>query len=136
MLSLIMLDIDHFKNYNDTYGHLEGDKCIQMITSRLKDIIEREPDIAARYGGEEFIAILPETDENGARLLGEKIRKEVENLNIPHETSETSRHVTVSVGVVTVYPKDFKSPDQVLKLVDDALYEAKAKGRNQVVFLN
>ncbi len=134
-LSLIMLDIDHFKKFNDTYGHLAGDRCIQMICSMLKNsIIKRAPDIAARYGGEEFILILPETDENGAKILGERIRKGVEDLAIPHKASETAKFVTVSVGVVTVYPSQLESPEQVIKLVDQALYSAKGGGRNRCVF--
>ena len=134
LLSLIMLDIDHFKKFNDSYGHLAGDKCIQMIATMLKTTIERAPDIAARYGGEEFIVILPETDENGAKILGERIRKAVEDLAIPHITSETAKYVTVSVGVLTVYPAELISPEQVLKLVDEALYHAKETGRNRCVY--
>lgn len=133
-LSLIMLDIDYFKKFNDSYGHLAGDHCIQMIATTLKTIIGRAPDIAARYGGEEFIAILPETDENGAKIMGERIRKTIEELTIPHSASEISEYVTVSVGMSTVYPVDLVSPEQVLKLVDEALYSAKAKGRNCCVY--
>lgn len=134
ILSLIMLDIDHFKKFNDSYGHLAGDKCIQMISTMLKTTVERASDIAARYGGEEFIVILPETDETGAKILGDRIRKGVEDFAIPHVTSETAKYVTVSVGVVTVYPSELVSPDQVLKLVDEALYSAKEKGRNCCVY--
>lgn len=133
-LSLIMLDIDHFKKFNDSYGHLAGDKCIQMISTMLKNTVERASDIAARYGGEEFIIILPETDERGAKTLGEKIRKSVEGFAIPHIGSETAKYVTVSVGIVTVYPSKLKSPDEVLKMVDDVLYCAKEQGRNCSVF--
>lgn len=129
-LSLIMLDIDYFKKFNDHYGHLAGDKCIQMIGTTLKTTVERSADVAARYGGEEFIVILPDTDENGAKIMGERIRQAVENLAIPHITSETAEYVTVSVGIVTAYPAELVSPDQVLKLVDDTLYLAKEKGRN------
>lgn len=132
-LSLIMLDIDHFKKFNDSYGHLAGDKCLQMISSMLKSTMERASDIPARYGVEEFIIILPETDEFGTRYLAEKVREEVENLAIPHESSETSAYVTVSVGAITVYPSEFKSPDQILKMVDDALYQAKDEGRNRFI---
>ena len=134
MMSLIMLDIDHFKKFNDSYGHLAGDKCIQMITTMLNNSVGRPSDIAARYGGEEFIVILPETDENGAKMLGERIRKGVEDLKIPHITSDTAKFVTVSVGIVTVYPARLVSPDQALKLVDDALYSAKDQGRNRCVY--
>ncbi len=129
-LSLIMLDIDHFKKFNDTYGHMAGDKCLQMIASTLKMSVERAADMVSRYGGEEFIAILPETNENGARILAERIRNAIENLAVSHDSSETSKYLTVSVGVVTVYPMDGLSPDSILKLVDDALYDAKRNGRN------
>lgn len=135
-ISLIMLDIDYFKKYNDTYGHIAGDKCIQMIASTLKNSLEREPDIAARYGGEEFIVILPDTGENGVRLLGERIRKDIEDLAIIHETSDVSKFVTVSVGAITVNSNDNISPDKALKLVDEALYSAKAKGRNCCIYFN
>lgn len=135
VLSLIMLDIDHFKKFNDSYGHLVGDRCIQMIAMTLKNSVGRASDIVARYGGEEFIVILPETDKNGARDLGEAMRKAIESLAIPHETSETSPYVTVSVGILTASPTALASPDQALKLVDEALYHAKANGRNQVKFI-
>lgn len=134
MISLIMLDIDHFKKFNDSYGHLAGDKCIQMITTMLKDCVGRGHDVAARYGGEEFIVILPETDENGAKILGERIRKGVTDLKIPHITSDTSKFVTVSVGIATVYPAKLVSSDQALKMVDEALYRAKSQGRNRWVY--
>ena len=133
-LSLIMLDIDHFKNFNDTYGHLAGDKCIQMISKTLKDIGGRASDVAARYGGEEFILILPETNSQGAKIMGERIRRAIEGLAIPHEASETAKTVTVSVGIVTMYPSELASAEQILKLVDEALYEAKETGRNRCVY--
>lgn len=134
LLSLVMLDIDYFKKFNDNYGHVAGDETIQMISTGLKDIVDREADIVARYGGEEFILILPETGENGARIVAERIRGAVEKLDIPHVRSETAKHVTVSLGVVTVRPCNLESPEEVLKLVDKALYEAKEQGRNRCVY--
>ncbi len=134
MLSLIMLDIDNFKKFNDTYGHLAGDKCIQAISSILKTNIERVSDVAARYGGEEFIIILPGTDENGAKALAERIRRAIEDLAIPHLGSDTEKSVTVSIGIVTIYPANLLSQDEALKLVDEALYCAKEKGRNCCVY--
>lgn len=134
ILSLIMLDIDYFKKFNDSYGHLAGDQCLQTIATTLKTIARRGSDIVARYGGEEFIVILPDTDENGAKSRGEEIRKAIEALAIPHIVSNVSKYVTISGGIVTVYPADFESPEEVLKLVDDALYSAKAKGRNRCVY--
>ncbi|NLB20789.1 MAG: diguanylate cyclase [Clostridium sp.] len=133
-LSLIMLDIDYFKKFNDNYGHLAGDKCIQMVTTMLKNKIEGTHDIVARYGGEEFIVILPGTGENEAKIIGEEVRQAVEDLDIPHMASNTVNHVTVSVGIVTVYPEDLASPDDALKMVDDTLYQAKENGRNCCVF--
>lgn len=135
-ISLVMFDIDNFKKYNDNYGHLAGDKCIQMISQTLKASLERDQDIAARYGGEEFIVILPDTGENGARTIGERIRKAIEDLEIPHIGSETSKYVTVSVGAITVYSDNLITPDQALKLVDEALYTAKGNGRNCCVYIS
>ncbi|SMB89764.1 PAS domain S-box-containing protein/diguanylate cyclase (GGDEF) domain-containing protein [Desulfonispora thiosulfatigenes DSM 11270] len=133
-LSLIMLDIDYFKKFNDSYGHLAGDQCLRMIATTLKTIISRAPDIVARYGGEEFIIILPETDEDGAKALGERIRKAVEELAIPHCASDIAKCVTASLGIVTVYPTELISPEQVLKQVDEALYCAKKRGRNRCLY--
>ena len=133
-LSLIMLDIDYFKKFNDAYGHVAGDQCLQMIADTLKTIVGRSSDFVARYGGEEFIVILPETEESGAKILGEKIRKAIESLAIPHSTSGVSKYVTTSLGIVTVYPSELTSPSQILQMVDDALYRAKKGGRNRCVF--
>ncbi len=130
-LSLIMLDIDFFKKFNDSYGHLAGDHCIQSISTLLQNTVGRGADLVARYGGEEFIVILPETDEYGAKTLGENIRKGVEDPAIPHISSTVSPFVTVSVGIITINPAEFESTDQILKLVDEALYSAKENGRNR-----
>lgn len=135
-LSLIMLDIDYFKKFNDIYGHLEGDSCLQLVATTLGNMVEGENGIVARFGGEEFIMVLPEMDENSAQELGEKSRKAIENLAIPHEKSKVSKQVTISAGVITIYPHELKSTDHALKLVDDALYLAKERGRNQCVIGN
>lgn len=132
-LSLIMLDIDYFKNFNDSYGHLAGDECLRMIANELKKVVGRVSDIVARYGGEEFILILPETNENGAKVLGEKVMKGIEALAIPHSGSDVAKYVTVSIGIATVYPAELASPEQALQLVDEALYCAKERGRNRCV---
>jgi diguanylate cyclase (GGDEF)-like protein/PAS domain S-box-containing protein len=134
ILSLIMLDIDYFKKFNDNYGHLAGDECLRQIGNMLNHIVGRAPDIVARYGGEEFVFILPETEEYGAKVMAERIRNAVEELAIPHATSDIGEYVTVSVGVVTVYTTDLASPEQVVKLVDEALYSAKKSGRNRIRF--
>lgn len=132
-LSLILLDVDHFKKFNDSYGHLAGDDCLRQIGKTLKSIVGRAPDIVARYGGEEFVVILPETEELGANALAKRIRKAVEALAIAHFASDTAEYVTVSLGVVTVYPTRLASPEQVVALADEALYCAKNEGRNRVV---
>lgn len=131
-LSLILLDVDHFKNYNDYYGHLTGDDCLRQLGVVLKSLVERAPDVVARYGGEEFVVILPETDAHGAVSMAEHIRTTIEALAIPHAASDTGGCVTVSLGVVTVYTTGFSHPDEVLALADDAMYRAKQEGRNRV----
>jgi diguanylate cyclase (GGDEF)-like protein len=132
MLSLIMIDIDHFKSYNDNYGHVAGDACLQRVAALIASRVNRAPDLAARYGGEEFAIIMPETDARGARLMAEKIRSGIVDLQIPHAFSPTSDVVTVSLGVVTVETLQMESPKDVINLADEELYRAKANGRNQV----
>lgn len=135
-LSLIMIDVDHFKNFNDHYGHVAGDHCLIRIGTLLKTIVNRAPDVVARYGGEEFVVILPETESLGARLIANRIRLGVEELNIPHVLSDTADHITISCGVISIKPKELMSPIQVVSLADEALYRAKHQGRNQIVVLN
>ncbi|AET69187.1 PAS domain S-box/diguanylate cyclase (GGDEF) domain-containing protein [Desulfosporosinus orientis DSM 765] len=131
-LSLIMLDVDYFKKFNDKYGHLAGDDCLRQIGFILKTIARHVPDTVARYGGEEFSLILPQTDEKGAEVLAKRIRTAVESLSIQHLASDIAGYVTVSIGVVTVYPTGLASPEQVVALADEALYCAKKQGRNQI----
>lgn len=131
-LSLIMLDVDYFKKFNDSYGHLAGDDCLRQIGTTLKAIVARAPDIVARYGGEEFVVILPETVAPGTKALAERIREAIEALAIPHSASDTSDFVTVSLGVVTVYTTSLESPEQVVALADEAMYCAKNSGRNRI----
>ncbi|WP_102346607.1 PAS domain S-box protein [Bacillus sp. Marseille-P3661] len=130
-LSLIMFDIDYFKPYNDTYGHLKGDECLRLIAASVKDILMRSNDIFARYGGEEFAIILPGTDMNGAVTVAERIRAGIENLHIPHVTSRISDYVTVSVGVASTWV-GYSNPETLIKQADTALYKAKNHGRNCV----
>lgn len=131
-LSLIMLDVDYFKKFNDNYGHLAGDECLRQIAAALKCIVRYVTDTAARYGGEEFVAVLPDTDSYGAAVLAERIRKAVEELAIPHAGSDIAEYVTVSLGVVTVTPARLAAVEQVVALADEALYCAKKGGRNQI----
>ncbi len=132
-LSLVMIDIDHFKPYNDTYGHQEGDICLKRVASALRSTLKRQCDIVARYGGEEFIAVLPDTESDGAHQVAERMRHAVDLLDISHSSSGTLDHVTVSLGVATVIPVAGSLPEFLVKAVDKALYEAKETGRNRVV---
>ncbi len=131
-LSMIMLDVDHFKLFNDTYGHLAGDECLKQISKALKAIVSRMPDIVARFGGEEFVVILPETEHKGAASVAERIRTAVEALGIPHSGSEASACVTVSLGVVTALSSRCTGPAQIVMMADEAMYRAKQEGRNRV----
>lgn len=132
-LSLIILDIDFFKNFNDTYGHVVGDDCLRRVGAQIRGAVSRAPDLAARYGGEEFAIVLPETGAQGALALAEQIRAGIASLEIPHAASSVADHVTVSLGVVTVITRDMQSSTEVVALADEQLYLAKANGRNRVV---
>ncbi len=131
-LSLIMLDIDHFKAYNDSYGHVSGDICLQRIAQVMAESVSRATDIAARYGGEEFACILPETDLHGAVAIAEKIRLGIQQLAIQHDSSTTADYVTASLGVASVTCKIGMSTSNVIALADNMLYKAKEGGRNRV----
>ncbi|MGO4889881.1 diguanylate cyclase domain-containing protein [Anaerobacillus sp. MEB173] len=131
-LSLIMLDIDFFKKFNDTYGHQQGDVCLQKVANTLKNTVRRSTDLVARYGGEEFAVVLPNTDADVAYQLAENIRNNISGLNIPHEASYIADYVTISVGVATVVPAQYKDPKELIEKADRALYNAKNEGRNQV----
>ncbi|MFH0784466.1 MAG: diguanylate cyclase [Pseudomonadota bacterium] len=131
-LSLIMLDIDHFKIYNDNYGHVSGDVCLQRIARVIAESAVRATDIAARYGGEEFACILPDTDLHGAAAIAEKLRTGINRLVIPHDLSTTAGFVTASLGVVSVTcTADMSAADSIV-LADKMLYKAKEGGRNRV----
>lgn len=134
-LSLIMLDIDHFKAFNDCYGHVRGDHCLQQIAQTMAACANRPADLAARYGGEEFVCILPETDSCGAVAIAEKIRREIIALAIPHQESKVADYVTASLGVATVQCAADGSPVDLIALADEQLYLAKSAGRNQVKFV-
>lgn len=132
-LSLVLLDIDHFKAFNDYYGHMEGDECLKQVARTIADAALRPGDFAARYGGEEFACILPATDRRGAKIVAERIRKSIESLAIPHKGSNIAEFVTVSLGVVTLVCSSAGSVGDILTQVDELLYKAKTLGRNQVV---
>lgn len=130
-LSLIMIDIDYFKLFNDHYGHVCGDDCLRQVARVISNNISRSADVAARYGGEEFVCILPETDLQGAKIIAEKIRIDVENLFIEHKQSTISNFVTVSLGVSTIECCSRKNTLDILSMADKALYKAKMNGRNR-----
>lgn len=131
-LSLLMLDVDFFKSYNDTYGHQAGDKCLQMISSVIKKLVKRPRDIIARYGGEEFVVLLPGTELKGAGTLAETIRSTIESIREPHTGSEKYGVVTVSIGISSVIPEIISAPETLVHKADEALYSAKNNGRNIV----
>jgi diguanylate cyclase (GGDEF)-like protein/hemerythrin-like metal-binding protein len=131
-LSLIMLDVDHFKAFNDLYGHIRGDACLKQIAEVLKKALVRPADLAARYGGEEFACILPNTDAFGAQKVAEKIRQAIYDLALPHQGSSAASYVTVSLGVSTTRCIPGGAATELLLGADRQLYQAKAAGRNQV----
>jgi diguanylate cyclase (GGDEF)-like protein/PAS domain S-box-containing protein len=131
-LSLLMLDIDMFKKYNDFYGHLKGDKCLFTVAQTLQNHMKRPADLAARWGGEEFVCILPETDQKGAEFVGGRIKKAIADLKIKHEMSQVDNILTVSIGITTIIPSENSSLDNLMKQLDIVLYRAKKMGRNCV----
>jgi diguanylate cyclase (GGDEF)-like protein len=135
-LSVMMLDIDFFKNYNDTYGHSEGDVCLKAVAEIIKESLFRYDDFAARYGGEEFAVILPNTDESGARFLAEKILENIRARNIPHEKSGAAGCVTISIGVTTGDTERTQTGDDYIRQADKALYQSKQNGRNCYTYLS
>lgn len=133
-LSLIICDIDHFKNYNDHYGHQGGDHCLQQVAKCIESCFSRAGDLVARYGGEEFAVILPNVDLNAALLLAEKLRKNVEQLDIELQGSPDNTHVTISAGINTVLTNRDTTATSLIEHADSALYLAKNSGRNNVQF--
>lgn len=132
-LSILLIDIDYFKKYNDTYGHLAGDDCLRKVSSAINYVVNRPEDIMARYGGEEFIVVLPETGEDGVHNIAEKCRRAVDSLRIPHASSGASQTVSVSIGAVSITPTGSTTPEEPIQLADEALYQAKQQGRNSVI---
>ena len=130
-LSLILLDVDFFKRFNDGYGHLEGDECLRRVAAALCARRLRGTGLVARYGGEEFVALLPDTASDGACVVAEALRADVEALGLPHAHSDASPVVTVSLGVATVIPAPRSAAAALIALADAARYEAKRAGRNR-----
>ena len=133
-LSLLMIDIDRFKNYNDTYGHDAGDTCLKAVAKTLAQCITRVDDFVARYGGEEFVVVLPNTDENGAGIIAEKILRRIYECNLPHKNSGVAPFVTVSIGGTTCIVNHLHTETDFIKRADEALYKSKQDGRNRYTF--
>jgi diguanylate cyclase (GGDEF)-like protein len=132
-VSLMLLDVDHFKAFNDRYGHVAGDDCLRDIADVILGAMNRPADLAARYGGEEFVCILPETDSEGAIGVAERIQSGIRELAIPHLASSTASTVTASIGLVTEVCRQQSSGERLIAVADECLYRAKADGRNRIV---
>ncbi|WP_153132108.1 diguanylate cyclase domain-containing protein [Dechloromonas hortensis] len=130
-LSLAIIDVDHFKAYNDRLGHAEGDHVLRRIARALSAFVRRPGDLVARYGGEEFVLLLPETDAHAAAEIGEEIRASIENLHLAHPNSPVSNYITISLGGTTLIPNGGQVAPLFFQIADDALYAAKADGRNR-----
>ena len=130
-ITLIMIDVDFFKAYNDRHGHLAGDECLKKIAQALQ-MVNRASDLVSRYGGEEFVAVLSGTDRDGARMIAERMRARVEGLQLVHGDSSVAPHVTVSLGFAAQIPEASATPGDLLLKADQALYLAKSTGRNRV----
>jgi diguanylate cyclase (GGDEF)-like protein len=134
-LGIIMMDIDYFKKYNDAYGHDGGDDCLRKVAKALKSCIRRKQDFVARYGGEEFTVVLPKTDEDGIRLMCERLRTSVLGMKIPHKGSDVNEFVSISMGATVCSIRKSEDPAEIIKVADNALYESKTNGRNRYTFL-
>lgn len=131
-LGIILCDVDHFKNYNDSYGHLAGDDCLKLVAQAINQVVKRPDDLVARYGGEELAVILPRTALNGAAHIAEAIRRQVYKLQIPHNASTAADVVTLSLGIASFIPQAEQNPQDLVNQADKALYQAKAAGRNRL----
>ena len=131
-MSLLMIDVDYFKSFNDTFGHLEGDEALRKVASAIREASCRPSDLPARYGGEEFALVLPNTSQGGARLVAEKLRQAVEALKIQHISPTEGCYLTISIGLSTVTPQQGSSCRELISAADKGLYLAKKNGRNRV----
>ncbi|WNK01226.1 diguanylate cyclase [Thalassospiraceae bacterium LMO-JJ14] len=132
-LSLLLVDIDHFKQYNDTYGHQAGDACLTLVAKALSSSVHRPGDQVARYGGEEFVCVLPSTNIEGAEMIGATLRDAVNFLKIPHKSSSVCGHVTISVGGAAIKPDQSNDIGDLISDADANLYKAKSQGRDRVI---
>lgn len=135
-MSLLMIDVDFFKSFNDNFGHVAGDDALRRVAEALRSCCSRSTDLPARYGGEEFAMVLPSTSAGGARLLAEKVRRAVTDLGIPHDKPEPGSVLTTSLGVATLVPRAGQTSLQLVNLADRGLYMAKQAGRDQVGLVN
>lgn len=135
-ISALMMDVDRFKCYNDTYGHIAGDRTLQKITQAIQDALKKEFNIIARYGGEEFVVLMPDTNVAEAKAFGNKVRKLVKNLNIPVNEELGNEMVTISVGIAFNGDKSIKCARDLIDCADKALYRAKELGKNRVEVWN
>jgi len=133
MISVLMIDIDFYKKYNDTYGHIQGDECLRVVAKTLNNAINRPVDILVRYGGEEFVIVLPNTPEEGAVHIANKVHQGIKEAAIPHTASPISDILTVSIGIVSIVPDKEMSQTDLVNCADCALYQAKESGRNKTV---
>lgn len=130
-LSVLFMDVDFFKRYNDHYGHLEGDTCLRELAQGIKDVI-RDGEICARYGGEEFVVLLEDAGEDQAKIVAQRIRSAVRKLALPHASSDAASRVTLSIGIASGVPDEGCTVEALLRAADDALYRAKSMGRDRV----
>jgi diguanylate cyclase (GGDEF)-like protein len=133
-LAILLCDIDHFKEYNDTYGHLAGDDCLKQVAQTLSSSLKRPSDLVARYGGEEFAVILPQTNLEGALKVAELMQMAIQQLQVPHTQSPVTSHITLSIGVASTTPLPQNPATTLLDMADNALYLAKQRGRNQIAY--
>ena len=131
-MCVMLIDIDHFKRYNDCYGHRAGDECLKTVAQTLAAQCERGSDFVARYGGEEFVAVLPETNKQGAIAFANKLRKAINDLNIEHNASLNASHITISIGIASSESSQAYTEKALLEEADSGLYNAKKLGRNQI----
>jgi diguanylate cyclase (GGDEF)-like protein len=135
-LTLVFIDIDYFKRYNDTYGHQGGDDCLMRVAQAIAKVPQRPTDLVARYGGEEFAVILSNTNLEGGMKVATAIQTQVLNLKVPHQSSDVSEYVTLSIGVASLVPTLELSLETLIANADEALYTAKSQGRNRAIYLS
>ncbi len=129
-LTLVLCDVDYFKAYNDTYGHVAGDGCLKQVAQAIRRSVNRPADLVARYGGEEFVMVLPGTDAQGAVMVVRQVQTAIAQLQIPHRSSQVNPYLTVSFGIATTYPTASVMAHTLINRADQALYEIKQQGRN------